>query len=86
MMKRGITEKLSTRITFRLTPREVQKLHMACVSKNKNISEVITEKLSTRITFRLTPREVQKLHMACVSKNKNISEVIRESLKQTCEI
>lgn len=44
-MKRGITENKSTRITFRLTPREVQKLHMACVSKNKNISELIRESL-----------------------------------------
>ena len=44
-MKRGVTEKLSTRITFRLTPREVQKLHMSCVIKNKNISEVIRESL-----------------------------------------
>jgi|TARA_B110000908_G_C10080119_1_gene369179 hypothetical protein len=44
-MKRGITEKLSTRITFRLTPREVQNLHTTCVTKNKNISEVIRESL-----------------------------------------
>jgi uncharacterized protein (DUF1778 family) len=44
-MERGITEKLSTRITFRLTPSEVNKLHSACDLERKNISQLIREAL-----------------------------------------
>jgi len=44
-MERGIAEKLSTRITFRLTPSEVHNLHYISQLKNKNISEIIREAL-----------------------------------------
>ena len=44
-MRREITEKLSTRITFRLTPSEVNNLHYKSEIKNKNISEIIREAL-----------------------------------------
>lgn len=40
-----VTEKKSTRITFRLTPTEVTNLHVECRLQNKNISEVIRESL-----------------------------------------
>jgi len=44
-MRRGVTEKKSTRITFRLTPSEVHNLHYISQLQNKNISEIIREAL-----------------------------------------
>ncbi len=44
-MERGVTEKKSTRITFRLTPSEVHNLHYISQLQNKNISEIIREAL-----------------------------------------
>ncbi len=46
-MLERLTEKKSTRITFRLTPTEVTNLHIECQLQNKNISEVIRKSLKT---------------------------------------
>ena len=41
-MDRGVkTEKKSNRITFRLTSSEVETLHKECVSRDKNVYELI---------------------------------------------
>lgn len=41
-MDRGVkTEKKSNRITFRLTPSEVETLNTVCVNQDKNVSELI---------------------------------------------
>jgi len=40
-MLERVTEKRSTRITFRLTPSEVTNLHIECKLQGKNISEAI---------------------------------------------